>query len=410
MWGEEATVMLAGRYRLVRRVATGGMGTIHDAVDVRLGRRVAVKILKPEYADDPRFVERFTREARAAAGLTHPHIAQVFDSGHDAGQYFIVMEYVDGDDLGRMLSQQTRLAPARAARIAAQVCSALAAAHTVGIVHRDVKPGNVLLAPGDQVKLTDFGIAQTQGQAALTGTGLVLGTADYLSPEQAAGQTATPASDIYSAGIVLFEMLTGAVPFVGASPVAVAHDHLTRPVPPVRDPAPDVPPRLAAVVERATAKDPNRRFPDAAAMEAELRHGLEATRERAPTAMLPAPTRALAPPAAGGRHQRHRQPHRLAAAAAGVMVVAALIVGGLLLANNPSSPQQAEAANPSGPATTGPAASARDAPTRDNSDHPHRTAGDDPTKRHKPKKGPPDHPGNHYGKGHKPDHKPGHDH
>jgi eukaryotic-like serine/threonine-protein kinase len=289
--------MLAERYRLLRRIAVGGMGSVHEAVDERLGRRVAVKILNVDYAHDPSCVERFSREARAAAGLIHPNIAQVFDSGHDAGQYYIVVEYVDGADLGHELSRRIPLLTARAAKIADQLCSGLAAAHSVGIVHRDVKPSNVLLGPGDHVKLTDFGIAKVRGQAALTATGFVLGSAKYLSPEQADGQTATPASDLYSAGIVLFEMLTGTVPFTGPSPIDIAHDHLTREVPPVRGLAPGVPPMLAAVVARATAKNPSVRFPDAAAMQAELRDAVEATGERSPKAVLPAATQSLDPPA-----------------------------------------------------------------------------------------------------------------
>jgi eukaryotic-like serine/threonine-protein kinase len=205
--------MFADRYRQVRRIASGGMGTVYEGVDERLGRRVAIKFLKEEYAEDPLFVERFGREARAAASLDHPNIAQVFDTGQHDGRYFIVMEFLEGEDLGHMLREDCRLPADAAVSVTAQLCSALAAAHTAGIVHRDIKPSNVLVRTDGRVKVTDFGIAQVQGQASLTGAGLVLGTARYLSPEQACGQAVTPASDLYSAGVLLFEMLTGDVPF-----------------------------------------------------------------------------------------------------------------------------------------------------------------------------------------------------
>ena len=408
--------MLAQRYRLLRRIATGGMGTVHEAVDERLGRRVAVKILNPEYADEPDCVERFSREACAAAGLVHPHVAQIFDTGHDAAQYFIVMEYVDGDDLGHELSRRTRLLPARAVEIADQLCAALAAAHAVGIVHRDIKPSNVLLGSGDRVKLTDFGIAKACGQAALTATGLVLGSANYLSPEQADGQTATPASDLYSAGIVLFEMLTGTVPFTGPSPVAVAHDHLTREVPPVDGLVPGLPPTLAAVVGRATAKNPSDRFPDATAMQAELRNCGEATGEPSPRADLTAAP-AAGPPALAVPQCGFG---RLGSAAA--IVATVLVAGGLALLNDQSS-QQADAASP--PNRTSVAAGASwqtDANSRVATQRRIGWPVNDPKKWDDHDKGRLGHRGHHYAKGHKPDenlpvhrghhyakgHKPGH--
>ena len=258
--------MLADRYRQVRRIASGGMGTVYEGVDERLGRRVAIKFLKEEYAEDPQFVERFGREARAAASLDHPNIAQVFDTGQHGGRHFIVMEFLDGEDLGQMLREDCRLPADVAVSVTAQVCSALAAAHAAGVVHRDIKPGNVLVRADGRVKVTDFGIAQVQGQASLTGAGLVLGTARYLSPEQACGQAVTPASDLYSAGVLLFQMLTGNLPFTGDSPVAVALSHVREKVPSVHDFAPEVPPPLAEVVATATAKDPQNRYPDAAQM------------------------------------------------------------------------------------------------------------------------------------------------
>jgi serine/threonine-protein kinase len=322
-------VKVAGRYRLIRRIATGGMGTVFDGLDERLGRRVAVKVLKEEYADDPRSQERFSREARAAAMLNHPHIAQVFDSGQDAGRSFIVMEFVEGGHLGRLLETEGRLPPRQAVEIAADVCSALGAAHKVGIVHRDVKPSNVLLTPHHQVKATDFGIAQAQGQAALTGTGMVLGTAHYLSPEQASGQGATPASDVYAVGVLLFQLLTGSVPFDGDSPGAVALSHVTQQVPPVRDRAPDVPPRVAAAVAHATAKDPRQRFANASLMEAELRFALAAPA----TQPMPATPVAATP-------TRRRSIVRKSAilAAVGLLLVGLVALGIQVLGHEPADP------------------------------------------------------------------------
>ena len=269
-------MILADRYRQVRRIASGGMGTVYEGVDERLGRRVAIKFLKEEYAEDPLFVERFGREARAAASLDHPNIAQVFDTGQHGGRHFIVMEFLDGEDLGHMLRDDCRLPADVAVSVTAQVCSALAAAHTAGIVHRDIKPGNVLVRADGRVKVTDFGIAQVQGQAGLTGAGLRLGTARYLSPEQACGQAVTPASDLYSTGVLLFQMLTGNVPFTDDSPVAVALSHVREEVPAVHDFGPEVPPPLAEVVATATARDPQNRYADAAQMGAALRKALSA--------------------------------------------------------------------------------------------------------------------------------------
>ena len=327
---------VADRYRLVRRIATGGMGSVYEGLDERLGRRVAVKVLKDEYADDPRSQERFTREARAAAMLNHPNIAQVFDSGRDADRSFIVMEYVDGPHLGQLLETQGRLPPRQSVEIAADVCSALGAAHAVGLVHRDVKPSNVLLAPSGGVKVTDFGIAQAQGQAALTGTGMVLGTAHYLSPEQASGRGATPASDVYSVGVLLFQLLTGSVPFEGDSPVAVALSHITHQVPPVGDRAPDVPPRVAAAVAHATAKDPGQRFANASLMEAELRFAIAdpASQPMPATPVAATPTRHL--DVGPGPRRSVVKPAILAAV--GLLLVGLVALGIQVLGHDPADP------------------------------------------------------------------------
>ena len=290
--------MLADRYREVRRIAAGGMGTVYEGIDERLGRRVAIKFLKEEYAEDPLFVERFGREARVAASLDHPNIAQIFDSGRHGDRHFIVMEFLEGQDLGQMLREDGRVPADVAVSVTAQVCSALAAAHSAGIVHRDIKPGNVLVRADGRVKVTDFGIAQVQGQASLTGAGLGMGTARYVSPEQACGQAVTPASDLYSAGVLLFQMLTGKLPFTGDSPVAVALSHIREEIPSVHDLAPEVPPPLAEVVATATAKDPQNRYADAAQMGAALRKALAAPHAAASVADLPAAAEAPDLPAA----------------------------------------------------------------------------------------------------------------
>jgi predicted Ser/Thr protein kinase len=258
--------LLAGRYRMQDDIARGGMGRVIAAQDERLHRQVAVKLLKDELVQDPRFVERFRREARAVAALSHPNVATVFDYGEDDDCHFIVMEYADGKDLSRVLREDGPMSVDRAVRIAAQVCNALAHAHAAGVVHRDVKPANIIIGPGDRVKVTDFGIARAVGDATLTATGSVLGTAQYISPEQAAGGRVTPATDVYSLGIVLYEMLTGAVPFTGDSPVAVAMQQVNEDVPAPSSLNPEVPSSLDEVVARATRKDPAERYGDAKEM------------------------------------------------------------------------------------------------------------------------------------------------
>ncbi|MGH2790945.1 MAG: protein kinase domain-containing protein [Actinomycetota bacterium] len=275
---------LAGRYVLIERIAAGGMGSVHKATDERLGRTVAVKLLRDELAGDPRFVERFRREARAVAALSHPNIAGVFDYGEDDNHYFIVMEYIDGKDLAQRMRTESPFSPERAARVAAGTLDALQHAHSAGVVHRDIKPANIIVTTrvagsdgtqNEMVKVTDFGIARAVGDSTLTATGSVLGTANYLSPEQASGGTVGPAADQYSTGIVLYEMLVGTVPFTGDSPVAIAMRHMSDDLAAPSTLNPDVPPALDAVVIRATAKEPAGRFPDAQTMASELRRALE---------------------------------------------------------------------------------------------------------------------------------------
>ncbi len=276
---------LAGRYVLVEVIAAGGMGTVHKATDERLGRTVAVKILRDDLAGDPRFVERFRREARAVAALSHPNIAGVYDYGEEDDHYFFVMEFIDGSDLAQLMRVESPLSQERSALIAAGTLDALHHAHSAGVIHRDIKPANIMVtkrerstsATGwqEKVKVTDFGIARAVGDATLTAAGSVLGTAHYLSPEQASGGAIGPATDQYSTGIVLYEMLVGTVPFTGDSPVAVAMQHMADELPPPSSVNPDISPGLDEIVRRATSKDASARFPDAHTMANALRNELD---------------------------------------------------------------------------------------------------------------------------------------
>jgi len=258
------------RYELTRRIATGGMGEVWRARDTVLGREVAVKILKAEYADDPGFRARFETEARHAAALHHPNVAAVFDFGDgEDGRPFLVMELVEGQPLSALLRPGKQMPPDQARDLLGQAADALAAAHAKGIVHRDVKPANLMVTPDRQVKITDFGIARAADGMALTQTGQVMGTPQYLAPEQAEGGKATSASDVYSLGVVLFECLAGRRPFTGDSPVATALAHIREPIP---DLPANVPGDLAAVVRRSLAKQPKERFRNAAEFAAALRN------------------------------------------------------------------------------------------------------------------------------------------
>jgi serine/threonine-protein kinase len=261
----------SGRYQVTHLVARGGMAQVYRAVDRQLDRPVALKVLFPELSVDRAFVERFRREAQAAANLSHPNIVPVFDWGEDDGAYFIVMEYVDGRALSAVLRDPEPLPPAQIATIGASIAAALAFAHRHRVVHRDVKPGNVLLTPDGEVKVTDFGIARAVNtEESLTQTGAVMGTAAYFSPEQAEGKAVDARSDIYSLGVVLFEMAVGKPPFTGDSPVAVASKHV-RDVPPLpRSINPSVPVALEAVIMKAMAKDPNDRYASAEELRADL--------------------------------------------------------------------------------------------------------------------------------------------
>src|SRR5207244_10957313 len=235
-------------------------------------RRVAIKILHEQYAADPEYVERFRREARAVARLSHPNIVTVIDRGEDGGRQFIVFEHVDGENLKELVLRTGRLPVRRALELALAIADGLAFAHEQGLVHADVKPQNVLFNREGEVKVTDFGIARSlHVEHGVTQTGTVLGTGEYLAPEQASGKPVSPATDVYSLGVVLWELLAGDVPFVGENFVAVALRHVNEPPPSLRERRPDVSPRLEAAVDRALAKDPGRRFPSMAAFAKELR-------------------------------------------------------------------------------------------------------------------------------------------
>jgi len=261
----------SGRYEATHLVARGGMAQVYRAMDVQLDRPVALKVLFPELSVDRTFVERFRREAQAAANLSHPNIVPVFDWGEDDGAYFIVMEYIDGRPLSAVLRDPTPMPPRQIATIGAGVAAALAFAHRHGVVHRDVKPGNVLITPEGDVKVTDFGIARAVNtEESLTQTGAVMGTAAYFSPEQAEGKGVDARSDIYSLGVVLYEMAVGKPPFTGDSPVAVASKHV-RDMPPLpREVNPAVPVALEAVIMKAMAKRPEDRYLSAEELRADL--------------------------------------------------------------------------------------------------------------------------------------------
>ena len=265
--------VLGDRYEIHQRLARGGMAQVYLARDRSLDRPVAVKELAPEFAVDPTFVERFRREAQAAANLAHPNIVGVYDWGTQDGTYFIVMEYIEGPSLSQVIRHDGPLHPRRAAEIASEVAAALGFAHSRGLVHRDVKPGNVLLTGTGQSKVTDFGIARalSSGDDELTQAGSVMGTATYFSPEQAQGLPVDPRSDLYSLGVVLFEMLTGRPPFSGETPLAISYKHVQDRPPLPTSIVTDIPPALEAVVMKLLRKRPDDRYASAEEVRADLR-------------------------------------------------------------------------------------------------------------------------------------------
>jgi eukaryotic-like serine/threonine-protein kinase len=261
--------VLADRYELGPVLGQGGMAKVHRGLDRQLGREVAIKVLAPPFDRDREFVERFQREARAAAGLSHPNIVAVFDSGSDDGTHYIVTELVEGETLADRLRRDGPMPQAEAIAVAADIARALAAAHERGLIHRDIKPGNVMLPPDGRVKVVDFGIARAAGSDTLTNTGVVLGSTAYLSPEQASGQPVDERADLYALGCVLYEMLTGRVPFSADTPIATMYRHVNE-VPPPPSTFASIPSELEDIVMRALEKDPKRRFASASELEAAL--------------------------------------------------------------------------------------------------------------------------------------------
>jgi tRNA A-37 threonylcarbamoyl transferase component Bud32 len=297
-------IQLSGRYRLDAQIGSGGMSTVYRATDTVLERHVAVKLMHREIARDSDQLERFRREARAVAQLSHAHIVNVIDAGEDAGHPYIVFEHVDGETLKERIRRMGRLPVDQSVAYAIEIARALRYAHSRGIVHRDIKPQNVLIGPEGSAKVTDFGIARTLDDEGLTAAGRVLGTTDYVSPEQALGHSVTGQTDIYSLGVVLYEMLVGDVPFQGESQVAVAMRHVREDFPDVRERRPEISVSVARVLDRMTSKDLATRYPDVATAIRELEEtlALEAARSGHSTGeatsvlrTLPAPTRRRLP-------------------------------------------------------------------------------------------------------------------
>jgi len=342
--------VLGDRYEIHQRLARGGMAQVYLARDRSLDRPVAVKELVPEFATDPNFVERFRREAQAAANLSHPNIVGVYDWGTQDGTYFIVMEYVDGPSLSQVIRRDGPLHPRRAAELAGEVAAALGFAHSRGVVHRDVKPGNVLLTGTGQSKVTDFGIARALSTPDddLTQAGSVMGTATYFSPEQAQGLSVDPRSDLYSLGVVLYEMVTGRTPFSGDTPLAIAYKHVQDQPAPPSTVVPEIPRGLEAIIMKLLQKRPDDRYPTAEALRSDLNRYLDGSPTAAERALAGAGV--VAAGAAAGAAATTVQPSVTADAGTvdayeepdedqpksrtgvflGVIVVLLLLLGGLL--------------------------------------------------------------------------------
>jgi serine/threonine-protein kinase len=364
-------VTLSGRYRLQRLIATGGMGQVWEAVDSRLGRRVAVKVLKQEFSQDPEFIERFRAEARTTAMLNHPGIAAVHDYGEsqldgEGRTAYLVMELVNGEPLNSVIKRTGRLSLRHALDMLEQTGRALQVAHAAGLVHRDVKPGNILITPTGQVKITDFGIAKAVDAAPVTQTGMVMGTAQYIAPEQALGHDATPSSDVYSLGVVGYEVVSGKRPFTGEGALTVAMKHIKEPPPPLPS---ELPPNVRELIEITLVKNPAMRYrsggPFADAVAA-VRAGRRPPRPsqsppagRASPAAIPSSPTSRAPAVASGRSAparrsrpatgNHRPPparrtfssgQRALLWAAGVLGALAIIIAILIVINSRADQQQ----------------------------------------------------------------------
>lgn len=300
---------LNSRYRIDERIASGGMGDVWKGTDEVLDRTVAIKVMLPALLEEAGFVKRFQAEAKTMAGVNHPGVVRIYDFGNDAHLAYLIMELIEGDPLSRTLNKVGRLTPARTMLLIAQAADALQAAHDKGIVHRDVKPGNLLVRPNGTLVLTDFGIARSAAASQLTATGAVMGTASYLAPEQASGEGASAASDVYSLGVVAYQCLTGHRPYEGDTPLEIAMKHVTGTPKPMPG---DIPPVVRQIVERAMAKNPGGRWPSAAAFAnaarqaaGALTHGSGPTLPVQPvqpvsaTPVSPVPSRPLSPATPG---------------------------------------------------------------------------------------------------------------
>jgi eukaryotic-like serine/threonine-protein kinase len=304
--------LVDGRYLIQHRIGSGGMADVYCAEDTHLGRQVALKVLHRRFAQDQEFVERFRREASSAAGLQHPNVVGVYDRGAHDGTFYIAMEHLPGRTLKEIVSAEAPLAQERVVDLGVQILQAAGFAHRHGVIHRDFKPHNVIVDDQGGAKVTDFGIARA-GASEMTETGSIMGTAQYLSPEQAQGHAVTAASDLYSIGVMLYEMLAGRLPFEGDSAVSVALKHLSEPPPPISHLRPDVNPAIESVVMAALAKDPAHRWQSAEdfseallAAGAQLESGAAAPQDTAAFAPVPAPV--APPPAAGEEEKRRRWP------------------------------------------------------------------------------------------------------
>jgi hypothetical protein len=328
--------LIDDRYAILETLGGGGMAEVFRARDEVLGREVALKILRGQYAGDEEFVERFRREAKSAAALNHPNIVQVYDQGRaNDGTYYMAMEYVPGGTLKERIVREGRLNPREAARIASRVAEALDVAHYRGIVHRDIKPQNILIGDSGEAKVADFGIARAATAKTVTETSLILGTAAYMSPEQVRGERVGPASDLYSLGVVLYEMLTGELPYTGEHPLATAMKHLDEPPRHPKEANPAVPEELDALTTKLLAKDPEKRYASAAELAEDLgrvRDGLPplaaGTEEDTTPRMAPGTGKTLTAPVAAparGRVPASRSRRRWA------LLLAALLLGAALL-------------------------------------------------------------------------------
>ena len=356
--------LIAGRYELEKLVGSGGMSNVFRAHDRLLERTVALKILHEQYTRDDDYVERFRREARAVAKLAHPNIVTVIDRGEQDGRQFIVFEYVDGPNL-KDLTRNGPLEVRDAIGLTLQVARALSFAHDRGLVHRDVKPQNVLLNEDGQAKVTDFGIARSLDVQGVTQTGTVLGTSDYIAPEQARGQKVDPKTDMYSLGAVLYELLVGEVPFSGDNFVAVAMRHVNEPVPSVLGARPDCPARLDFAIQRAMAKDPDDRFASMDDFVAELEVCLTELDGRGDEGAT-----MIVPPARPPRHVARRRPRRVPITPLLILLAGTLVaVGAYLLLRDDGARKALTRASSSSEAVRLQGLSAYDPPPGDGSEH-----------------------------------------